>query len=213
MQSIEANVYSVVRGGFRCLKGSRKSDSDKFLSISEFDALLKAAKRDPRVYGETSYDLFTLCGNFGLRCSEALDLEFSDFAHLNFNYFTVRTLKKRSEVEDRLYVGNKEKRLIEGMLSRRKAMSGTGTLFPFCARSARYYFGYYANSAGISRNVSFHSLRHTAARLLLEANGNDMRLVKERLRHSLGRSDITMVYVKPTPEEMIRAGDNKGVIV
>jgi len=88
-------------------------------------------------------------------------------------------------------------------------------LFPFCSRTARYLFAFYAKEAGISRNVSFHALRHTAARMLLEAVTKTdlavkgMNIVKAFLRHS---PTPTEIYTRPTPQDMMRAMDLKGVV-
>lgn len=208
------DVFKVVRGGFRCVEGFRKSKDDKFLSPAEFKALLDAARADTRRYGSDAYCLFSMSGNFGLRCSEALDLRFDDFRTLQHGYFRVRTRKKRRVLEDRVYTGTAGGQLVREIVECRRRLSDE-FLFPFSQRTARYLFAYYADRAGISPNVSFHSLRHTAARMMLIATGGgdplkgSMRIVRAFLRHEPSATDF---YTDPTPEEMIRAMDLKGVV-
>lgn len=212
-----ADVFDVKRGGYRAAKGESKSSQDKVLQRQELQALLDAPKADTRRYGYDAYDLFAIAGNFGLRCSEALDLEFDDFSSLRSGYFRVRTLKKKKHLSDRVYTGDAgAKLLVDVLASRRRIVGPKGTvLFPFGARSARYLFAYYAEKAGISPNVSFHALRHTAARMLLtsmrktELANEAMNIVTCFLRH---KPSSTQIYTEPSAEEMIEAMNLRGVV-
>ena len=100
-----ADVFRVMRGGFRSAKGHRKSDQDKVLAPKEFQALLNATHPDLRRYGRDAYDLFAITGNYGLRCTEAISLERDDFKTIAMGYFRVHTLKKRAKEHDRIYAG------------------------------------------------------------------------------------------------------------
>ena len=208
------DIFEMRKGGFRAAKGFKKSEDDKFMTREEFESLLDVARGDKRKYGTDAYDLFAIAGNFGLRCSEAIDLERDDFRTISMGYFRVRTLKKRAEIEDRVYVGRTGIEFLREIVERR-SKGRTDKLFPFCSRTARYLFAFYGREAGLSRNVSFHSLRHTAARLLLEAVRNSeyavmgMNIVKAFLRHT---PTPTEIYTRPTPEVMMKAMDLKGVI-
>lgn len=212
-----ADVFSVQRGGYRAAKGWAKSAQDKILQRTELQALLDAPKTDKRRYGYDGYDLFAIAGNFGLRCSEALDLEFEDFSSLKNGYFRVRTLKKKKHLADRLYTGTAGRELLTVVLeSRRRVVGPRGEkLFPFGDRSARYLFAYYAEKAGISPNVSFHALRHTAAKMLLqslrktELASEAMNIVTSFLRH---KPTATQIYTEPSAEEMIQAMNLRGVM-
>jgi integrase len=210
-----ADVYTVIRGGFRATKGMKKGDQDKFLSRAELRELFKAAAGDRRKYGADAWDLFFIAGNFGLRCSEVLDLQMEDFKPLRMGYFRVRTLKRRADLDDRVYAGTEGGPLLQSLVDRRKAKGFQTALFTFGTRTARYLFAFYAKKAGLSPNVSFHSLRHTSARFLLEATGDgdpskgSMRIVNSFLRH---KPTTTEIYTTPSPEEMTRAMDLKGII-
>jgi integrase len=211
-----ADVFDVQRGGYRAAKGQSKSSQDKVLQRQEFQALLDAPKSDRRRYGYDGYDLFAISGNFALRCSEALDLEFDDFKSLTMGYFRVRTLKQRKNQADRVYTGDKGKTLLEDLIASRKRIVGRGDkLFPFGARSARYLFAFYAEKAGISPNVSFHALRHTAARMMLmslrktDLANEAMNIVTAFLRH---KPSSTQIYTEPSAEEMIQAMNLKGIV-
>lgn len=208
-----ADVFQVTRGGYRAAKGWKKSAQDKVLSPQELAQLLRSAAGDSRRYGMDAYDLFSIAGNFGLRQSEALALERGDFKSLGLGYFRVGTLKKRGRQEDRVYTGQDGQKLMEEVLERRHRVTKSTTLFPFGSRTARYLFAYYAERAGISPNVSFHALRHTAATMMLKAIGKKMeypeRIVGAFLRH---KPTTTQVYLEPTAEEMIQAMNLKGVV-
>lgn len=208
-----ADIFQITRGGYRAAKGWKKSAQDKVLSPREFSALLAAAAGDERKYGYDAYDLFSISGNFGLRQSEALALELDDFKSLPMGYFRVRTLKKRGKQEDRVYAGTEGAKLLSEIVDRRTRLTRSPVLFPFGARTARYLFAFYADKAGISPNVSFHSLRHTAATMMLKAIGKRMeypeRIVAAFLRH---KPTTTQVYLEPTAEEMIQAANLKGVV-
>lgn len=207
-----ADVFMVSRGGYQAKKGQRKSAQDKLLSETELGSLLAAALKDRRRYGWDGYDLFVVSGNFGLRCSECLGLTFDDFKSLDHGYFRVSTLKKRAEGHDRVYTGSAGRAVMEKILEKRRKVSANH-LFPFTDRTARYLFGYYAEKAGISPNVSFHSLRHTAAKMLLEAIGGKIdypeRIVNAFLRH---KPTTTEIYLTPSAQEMTQAMDLKGCI-
>lgn len=211
-----ADVFNVKRGGYRAAKGESKSSQDKVLQRQELQALLDAPKTDRRRYGYDAYDLFAISGNFGLRCSEALDLEFADFKSLTMGYFRVRTLKQKKNQADRVYVGEKGADLLNDILaSRRRISAKSDKLFCFGARTARYLWAFYCEKAGISPNVSFHSLRHTAARMMLTAlrktdlANEAMNIVTAFLRH---KPSSTQIYTEPSAEEMIQAMNLKGVV-
>lgn len=203
------NLYLDRRGGFRAAKGFKKGMADKLMRPEEFEALLTASAEDDGPHSLVSYALFALSGNFGLRCTEAINLTFSDFASVHFGYFTVQTLKKKASQQDRVYIGRKGIPMVDAILEeRRGAVKKEDGLFSFGSRFARYLFAYYAKLAGISNNVSFHSLRHTAAKMMHTATG-DMRIVNAFLRH---RPTSTEIYVYPSADEMSTAMDKKGVI-
>lgn len=212
-----ADVFETKRGGYRASKGESKSSQDKIMQRTELQALLDAPKSDTRRYGYDAYDLFALAGNFALRCSEALDLEFTDFKSLAMGYFRVRTLKKKKNKEDRVYTGKMGQQLVEQILeSRRRVVGPRGEkLFPFGGRTARYLFAFYSEKAGISPNVSFHALRHTAAKMLImslrktELASEAQNIVTSFLRH---KPTSTQIYTEPSAEEMIQAMNFKGVV-
>jgi integrase len=203
------SLYYMKRGGFRADKGWKKSQADKVLSRDEFKALLSVVGQEANlVYKTNAYSLFTLAGNFGLRCSEAISLEKSHFRTLPMGYLTVNTLKQKAYKEDRIYVGSEGKKLCEKILADQSRMSSGPKLFPFTSRTARYYFAFYASKAGISPNVSFHSFRHCAAHMTWDAV-KDIRIVNAFLRH---KPTTTEVYLYPSAKEMIDAIEKRGIV-
>lgn len=210
-----ADVFQVTRGGFRASRGWKKSSQDKILSRDEFAALLRAARQDTRRYGSDAYALFSIAGNFGLRQSEILSLEYTNFKTLPMGYFQVYTLKKKAKQQDRVYTGRDGQKLLEELLRERRAIAKGDVLFPFGSRTARYLFAFFAEAASISPNVSFHALRHTAAKMMLyalrktELASEAMNVVSAFLRHKPG---TTQIYTEPSAEEMIQAANLKGVV-
>jgi len=203
-----ADVFRTRRGGFRCRKGVKKSRQDKQLSRDEFVALLAAARSDPAVHGKHAYLSFFLAGNFGLRSGEVTDLRWEDFKSLRFGYFRVRTLKKKAEQDDRVYVGRSWTQDVERSLSTVRRSKGTDRILPFSTRTLRFFFAYYADQVGVSPNVSFHALRHSAAQRVYAAT-KDTRIVNCFLRH---KPETTHIYLEPSAEEMIEAIEKTGVI-
>lgn len=205
------DIFGARRGGFSNSKGNKKSPHDKAMAVTELKDLLRCAGEDLSVHGRNAYALITIAGNFGLRCSEAIDLEQKDFETMRHGYFRVRTLKKKAREVDRAYMGTKCLKYMERLLNERKELHKT-KLFPFGDRAARYLFAYYAQTAGISANVSFHALRHTSARMLLSAQKDGpfahvaMDIVEHFLRHA---PTSTRIYTQPSHEDMIEALNRK----
>ncbi len=205
------DIFGARRGGFANRKGNKKSPQDKAMAVSELKYLLQTAGEDESAHGRNAYAMLVIAGNFGLRCSEVIDLEQKDFDSIDHGYFRVRTLKKKAKEEDRAYMGTKCIKFMKRLLEERKEFNKT-KLFPFGDRAARYLFAYYAQTAGISANVSFHALRHTAARMLLAAQKDGplahvaMNIVEHFLRHA---PTATRIYTQPSHEEMIQALNRK----
>lgn len=207
------DIWSYRKGGLE--PGEKKGDDYKYLTAAQLARLLAVTGNDSSAHALTAYDLFAISGNFGLRCLECKTLEFDDFKYLeDDNYFIVRTAKKRAPVRDMLYVGKAEKKLLAGIVQRRRELERGKILFTLPDRAVRKYFAWFAAKANIHPNVSFHSLRHTAARLFLSAADNDMRFPIARLRHKVGGKgqSSTFIYTKPSPEEMIAVANKKGAI-
>lgn len=69
------------------------------------------------------------------------------------------------------------------------------------ARALQKTFKSAAKRAGISKDVHFHSLRHSCATHLLHVKGWDVRLVQQFLGHS--KLDTTMIYTHVTPKNLV----------
>lgn len=208
-------IFGERRGGFNTSKGNKKSQQDKAMTREELHDLLGYAKSDLSSHGKNAYALFFIAGNYGLRCSEVLDLKFTDFDSLRQGYFRVRTVKRRGRQEDRVYIGKKGLAPLLDLLKERERSGNKKKLFNFGDRTARYLFAYYAQTAGISANVSFHALRHSAARMLLDSLKNSdlahkgMGIVNCFLRHE---PDTDEIYTYPSHDEMMYAMDRKPLI-
>ena len=213
-------IYNTRKGGFRKARGWKQSEMDKFMEPDELRRLLQTCSDgvgQGRMHAQFAWSTIAIAGNLGLRCGETIGLRHDDFKHLRDNYLIVRTLKRRAHIEDRLYVGEGEKELLYEILEYHpgKLMD---KLFRLGERSIRFIFAYYAKLAGLSHNLSFHALRHTAARMIMTAakavgDENPIRHVTARLRHAPGANQVmAMIYTTPSPAERIAVANHKGVI-
>jgi site-specific recombinase XerD len=152
----------------------------------------------PRVLGETELErLFRSVKNLkhkailftaysaGLRVSEVIGLRLRDVDSQRMQLFISRAKGKKDRVVGlsillldvlRAYIREWKPRPREYLFEGERP----GT--PYSARSAQLIFQRAKERAGISKEVSFHSLRHSFATHLLE-KGIDIRYIKEILGH------------------------------
>lgn len=139
--------------------------------------------------------LVALSYGAGLRVSEAIKLKARD---VNLNELTIH-IKGAKGNKDRISIFSEK--LAESLSGVVALKSGNDFVFEsnrggkLDERSAQKVFEQALKKAGIKKDATFHSLRHSFATHLLE-NGTDVRYVQELLGHANIRT--TQIYTKVT---------------
>lgn len=196
--------------GLKAPKVERKVP--EILSVDEVDLLL--AKPDENtVKGIRDKAMLELLYATGIRVSELVHLSVKDI-NLKLNYISCNCEKKSRAVP----FGNTAKEAVEIYMSQSRDVLLKGKenqmLFINCNGTAMSRQGfwkilkYYAKLAGIEKEITPHTLRHSFAVHLLQ-NGADLRSVQEMLGHSdisttqiylsMNTNRIRTVYKKAHP--------------
>ena len=160
------------------------------LSVAEVESLLAQPKTDDFM-GARDRAIFELLYATGMRVSELCQLKICD---LNDHFVKVRGKGKKERL---IPVGEKAIAAVDRYLTafRRTSAEENGPLFtssrgnPIDRIAIWSRIKAYAKSAGITKSISPHTLRHSFATHLLE-NGADLRLIQEMLGHEdIGTTD------------------------
>ena len=211
---------------YACQEGKMVSDPSKALqpprverkmpeipSIAEVDLLLRQPKTDtPK--GIRDKAMLEMLYATGIRVSELIHLKTQD-VNLMMGYLTCRDEKERI-----VPFGGPAKKSLEQYLGSARAVLMHGrednVLFVNCSGGPMSRQGFwkilksYAKSAGITADITPHTLRHSFATHLLQ-NGADLKSVQEMMGHAditttqmylhLGVNKIRDVYRKTHPRK------------
>lgn len=156
------------------------------LSLLEVEALLVAADGDTPLELRNKAMLELLYGS-GLRVSELVDLKLSDL-HLNMGFINILGKGNKERI---VPIGGEGAHAVRQYLDKGRTVLKKvpgDILFVNSLGSSISRVGFYktlkkiAKKAGITKDVSPHTLRHSFASHLLE-NGVDLRVVQELLGH------------------------------
>ncbi len=159
-----------------------------YLSVEEIDLLEKNIDRSlPE--GERNLSIIETLYSCGLRVSELVDLQISNL-HLAEDYIKV---KGKGSKERLVPIGSSAKKLIENYLTNHRnnlsIKKGNEDILYLNRRGAKlsrvmvfYIIKQLAEKAGIKKEISPHTLRHSFATHLVEG-GADLRAVQEMLGH------------------------------
>lgn len=167
----------------------RNKELPVVLSRVEIQKLLSGVKNSKHQL------LLSLAYGAGLRVSEAVSLKVKD---LNLDELTIH-LKQAKGKKDRLTLI--PEKLVNDLRNIIAGKSGNDYVFEserggkLTERTAQAVFEKALQSAGIAKEATFHSLRHSFATHLLE-NGTDVRYVQELLGHANIRT--TQIYTHVT---------------
>lgn len=185
----------------------------EILSIAEVDLLLRQPKTDtPK--GIRDKAMLEMLYATGIRVSELIHLKTQD-VNLMMGYITCRDEKERI-----VPFGGLAKKALEQYLGSARAALMHGreddVLFVNCSGGPMSRQGFwkilksYAKSAGITADITPHTLRHSFATHLLQ-NGADLKSVQEMMGHAdmsttqmylhLGVNKIRDVYRKAHPRK------------
>ncbi len=185
----------------------RAKSLPSFLSVDEIYALLKTidSENGPRALRDRA--MFELAYSSGFRVSELVSVKLDD---IDFDQSTVRVMGKGGK-ERIVPMGSKAEAAIKDYLSvRRNLKPNTDRIFVgskktgITSRSVARIIKRYARAAGIKKNVSPHTLRHSFATQLL-GGGADLRAIQEMLGHSSLSS--TQIYTHTSVEQLMEIYD------
>ena len=181
----------------------------KFLTLNESLALLNEIKNDTESRTVVrDYAIVTLFLNCGMRVSELVGIDFADISR------DVRTLRVtgKGAKERMIYLNDACHDAVSEYLSLRLADdSGYATkekaLFlsnrhqRISVKTVQWMVYKYLNMAGLGdRHFSVHKLRHTAATLMYQKGGVDVRVLKDILGHE--QLNTTQIYTHVSDEGM-----------
>lgn len=181
----------------------------KAISVEEVEALLAAAGADETPRALRDRALLELLYGSGARISEAVGLDVDDLDVADEGSGTVRLLGKGSK-ERVVPVGSYARAAVAAYLVRGRptlAAAGTGSAALFLnarggrlsRQSAWTVLRAAAERAGLRRQISPHTLRHSFATHLLDG-GADVRVVQELLGHA--SVTTTQVYTLVTVDNL-----------
>lgn len=172
----------------------------EILTVQEVDLLLSQPSADtPK--GIRDRAMLELLYATGIRVSELIHLHVED-VNLNMGYIICKG-ENRAEKERIIPFGNASRRALKAYLGEVRNSflkdETSGILFPNCSGKAMSRQGFwkvlkgYAQSAGIEKDITPHTLRHSFAAHLVQ-NGADLKSVQEMM----GYSDIssTQMYLQ-----------------
>lgn len=186
---------------------TKKKSLPKYLTLEQSIELLNAVEGP---YKERDYAIITLFLNCGLRVSEMAGLNYMDIRNDNTMRVVGKGNKERviylnsaciSAVKDYMKVrpvdGVKDKNAL--FISRNNRRMSVKTI--------QYMVYKYLEKIGLNaQGYSCHKLRHTAATLMYQHGGVDVRVLKEVLGHeNLGTTEI---YTHLSSDQLKKASDS-----
>ncbi len=196
------------------IEGPQKKKSlPRFLSLEESEALLAAVEADEESKTRArDYCILTLFLNCGMRLSELCGI---DLADVDRTMESLRVTGKgakerviylndacREALRDWLAVRNTDPEIVDRnalfLSSRHKRISN---------KTVQWMVYKYLDAAGLgNRSLSTHKLRHTAATLMYQTGGVDIRVLKDILGHE--QLGTTQIYTHVSDESMKLAIEN-----
>lgn len=184
----------------------------KFLSLTESLALLDAVKNDTESRNVVrDYAIVTLFLNCGMRVSELVGINLND---INRDRTTLRVTGKGAK-ERVIYLNDACQQAINDYLPLRlsaeggpaaheKALFISGRNTRISVKTVQWMVYKYLEMAGLGdRHLSVHKLRHTAATLMYQQGGVDVRVLKDILGHE--QLNTTQIYTHVSSSDMEEA--------
>lgn len=184
----------------------------KHLSLEESVELLEAVDEDEEsAYKERDYCMVTFFLNCGMRLSELVGINLAD---IDRDHTRLRVIGKGSK-ERVVYLNDACKRALEDYLKVRgwgREIKEKNALFisrlgkRVSRRTVQHVVYKYLDRAGLGyKHLSTHKLRHTAATLMYQEGGVDVRVLKEILGHE--QLNTTQIYTHVNNDQVRDAMD------
>lgn len=186
----------------------------KFLSLEESVTLLDAVKNDTESKNtERDYAIITLFLNCGMRVSELVGINLNDIQR---DMTSLRVTGKGAK-ERVIYLNDACRAALADYLPLRmkaeaafdkpqKALFLSGRMKRISVKTVQWMVYKYLDDAGLGgRHLSVHKLRHTAATLMYQQGGVDVRVLKEILGHE--QLNTTQIYTHVSDSGMAEAMD------
>lgn len=184
-----------------------KKSLPKYLTLEQSTALLNSVDGKFR---ERDFCILTLFLNCGMRLSELVSINLSDFSDSNTLTVTGKGNKERTiyinsacakAINDYLRV-----RPVDGVKDR-DALFISNQKKRISQKTVQYLVKDYLEKAGLGgKGYSTHKLRHTAATLMYQHGGVDVLLLKEILGHE--NLATTEIYTHVVDEQLRQAVDS-----
>lgn len=181
----------------------------KFLSLEESKTLL--ASVDGK-YAERDFAIITLFLNCGLRVSELCGIDRNDIS----TDFSSLTVIGKGSKERRIYLNDACRMALEAYMKvRPKDVKEADKNALFISRNrnrisvqtVQWLIYKHLNEAGLGHlGMSVHKLRHTAATLMYNYGGTDVRVLKDILGHE--ELSTTQIYTHVSPQKLADAVNN-----
>jgi integrase len=154
-----------------------------FLTIEELNLLVETKCSNPILKNAALFSALT-----GLRFSDIAKLVWGEIIHIDGNGYFLQFVQQKTGGVETLPIS------VEAYSLLGKSKSAEIKVFEgLNDRDRYYYFPLWASKAGITKDVTFHCLRHTYATLQLSA-GTDIYTVSKMLGHR--ELKTTQVYAK-----------------
>ncbi len=220
-----ARKLSAIRSFFKYMTATRRYFSEnpardiegpqakpalpKFLNLEESLLLLETVQNDTQSKTvKRDFCIITLFLNCGMRLSELVSISLTD---MDPQLRSLRVVGKGSK-ERMIYLNDACKDAVQDWLTHRSTLSikDKNALF-ISSRGTRIskqmvqtVVYKYLNMAGLgNRKLSTHKLRHTAATLMYQEGGVDVRVLKDILGHA--QLNTTQIYTHVSNEQMEEA--------
>lgn len=194
---------------------SVKRKLPKYLSFEEAVELLDSVDlTDPN--GERDYCILTLFLNCGMRLSELVGINLSDISH-DFTKLTVtgkgskqRTIYLNEACRDalRAYINVRARNATQhgNTIKDKNALFLSNRNTRISNKTIQWTVNKYLEKSGLGgKGYSVHKLRHTAATLMYDKGGVDVRVLKEILGHE--QLNTTQIYTHVSDRQIEQAMD------
>ena len=179
-----------------------KKSLPKYLTLDESLKFLETIEKYGEKNKERDYAIATFFLNCGMRLSELVGINFRDIGSDN----SLRILGKGNK-ERVLYLNNaclsalEEYKKVRGEAKDKEALFLSRNKKRISPKTVQFLMKKYFNLAGLShKRLSTHKLRHTAATLMYQNGGVDIRVLKDVLGHE--SISMTQIYTHTNPKQV-----------